>query len=111
MPEGQNTKIVLFGGDSSEAVSTADIVGGIHKISPILLFGTKLGGRSFDLRHGGLHTCSISLSSTVILTGGSDYESIVHNAVDRSMKGNLSLMTLYRRFGFYVNRVSTVACL
>ena len=54
------------------------------KISPILLFGTKLGGRSFDLRHGGLHTCSISLSSSVILTGGSDYESIVHNAVDRS---------------------------
>ena len=78
-------------------------------MSPILLFGTKLGGRSFDLRHGGLHTCSISLSSTVILTGGSDYESIVHNAVDRSMKGNLSLMTLYRRFGFYVNRLSTVA--
>jgi len=68
VPQGQNTKIVLFGGDSSGAMNTADVVG---------------GGRTFELRNSALHTCSISLSSTVILTGGSDDSSNVHNAVDR----------------------------
>ena len=28
VPEGQNTKIVLFGGDASGSVGTADVVGG-----------------------------------------------------------------------------------
>ena len=28
VPEGQNTKIVLFGGDDSGSVGTADVVGG-----------------------------------------------------------------------------------
>ena len=28
VPQGQNTQIVLFGGDSSEAMNTADVVGG-----------------------------------------------------------------------------------
>jgi len=68
VPQGQNTKIVLFGGDSSGAMKTADVVG---------------GGRTFELRNSGLNTCSISLSSTVLLTGGSDDESNVHSAVDR----------------------------
>jgi len=68
VPHGQNNKIVLLGGDSSEALNTADVVG---------------GGQSFDLHSGGLHSCSIDLSSTVVLTGGSDDSSIVHNSVDR----------------------------
>jgi len=68
VPEGQNTKIVLFGGDEKEAVGTADVVG---------------GGRSFELQNGGLHSCAISLSSSVILTGGSDYSSNIHSSVAR----------------------------
>ena len=40
VPEGQNTKIVLFGGDEKEAVGTADVVGGGSN-------GTNLGRYQF----------------------------------------------------------------
>lgn len=74
VPEDQNTKILLFGGVSSEAMNTAEVVG---------------GDQSFELQHDGSYSCSISLPSSVILTGGSliakarQDSSYVHAAVDR----------------------------
>ena len=56
------------------------------------------GGRTFKLRNSALHTCSISLSSTVILTGGSDDSSNVHNAVDRS---NGAFVSAMQNHGFF----------
>ena len=81
VPEGQNTKIVLFGGDEKEAVGTADVVGGGKHWSYIPI--SCPGGRSFELQNGGLHSCAISLSSSFILTGGSDYSSNIHSSVAR----------------------------
>ena len=56
------------------------------------------GGRTFKLRNSALHTCSISLSSTVILTGGTDDSSNVHNAVDRS---NGAFVSAMQNHGFF----------
>ena len=62
------------------------------------LFILISGGRTFELRNSALHTCSISLSSTVILTGGSDDSSNVHNAVDRS---NGAFVDPMQNYGFF----------